>query len=170
MTVDDLAAQLETALFKPGVDYTQRLQLISQFPQAELSVALVQLLEDALRHEEWFRFNSFVEIAFDRATPAMAPVLEASLDAREQQINNENVVDLLGGIGQESSLGVLERTLFWFPSWDDASWIARKCVSALAHLQSTGARAALQRAATEAPAQVAREATEALRSTPDLGQ
>lgn len=123
-------------------------------------------LRESWTSEDWTMFYRYVLAANYHPSRSQTAVLCEALRRRSDAISNEDVVTALGAIADPASVDCLRETLSWEPVWDEARWLAKKALTALATIRTPEALAALRDAADD-PSEEVRTAARELSSTPD---
>lgn len=119
-------------------------------------------LRDAADREDWLVFNQYLIVAYHRPDRRITPILSGVLTRRLPQVNNEDLVSVLGETGDATAVAALGQALRWHPDWDEFHGLAVKCVWAIAAIGGPDATVLLQEAAGSGPERVRMEANEAL--------
>jgi HEAT repeat protein len=106
--------------------------------------------------EDWSQFERYVLAASRHPSRELSPVLCVVLSRRLDDVNNEDIVDVLGEIGDPESVDCLRDALFWQPAWDEFHGLGVKCVWALASIGTAEAIAVLREEASVGPAEIRR--------------
>jgi hypothetical protein len=106
-------------------------------------------LRESLDSQNWRMFDKYVLAATRRPSRAYTSTLCNALAIRSEKLNAEDVVDVLGDIGDPESVGCLEQALEWEPPWDEYRQLGVKIVWALAGINNEEAHVILKRAAAE---------------------
>lgn len=119
--------------------------VISTMPDAERCITLG--LERTSDEEDWLPFERYVVAAMRRPHPSMTDVLSRVLLRHLEEVNNDDIVDVLGTIGDPAAVPALADALIWEPWWDEFRHIAKKATWALSQVGTEEARLILQGAA-----------------------
>ncbi len=128
-----------------------------------------QGLEDSVGRADWRLFNRYILAALLQPDPSMAaaiwPVLDrwndifaSRSDDRSELPNLEDIADVLGMAGNPGAIPSLERALADEPPWDEYHQLAKKCLRALASLDTADSISALRRAARSKVPEISQEA------------
>ncbi len=104
--------------------------------------------------DDWPAFERYVLAASRHPDRSMVSVLCDVLGRQLDDVNNEDVVDVLGAIADPAAVGCLEEAMWWQPPWDEYRSLAVKCVWALAAIGTPEALEVLRAAASTGPAEV----------------
>ena len=124
------------------------LPVIAAMPGVEhcLTVGMNQ----AADARDWLTFGRYVIAASRRPDASMTDVLCRVLLQRVPEVNNDDVVDLLGVIRDPAAVPALADALIWEPDWDEFRHISRKATWSLGQTGTEEARLLLQGAAETA--------------------
>lgn len=147
--------ELATILTDFELGDASALARLDQLEDVESCIA--QGLSRSVSLNDWSTFERYVVAAFHHPDPSMVPALCEVLGRQLEEVNNEDIVEVLGAIADPASVGCLETAMWWQPPWDEYRTLAVKCVWALAAIGTPEAVAVLREAASTGPA-VVREA------------
>ncbi|MGH3908498.1 MAG: HEAT repeat domain-containing protein [Pseudonocardiaceae bacterium] len=128
----------------------------------DIKGCIVEGLQKASEATDWLMFDMYVLAASRHPSKLYTAVLCDVLDQQIDDVNNEDIVDLLGGIGDQAAVHCLEGTLWWQPPWDEYRQLGVKVVWALAAIGTPDALAVLRDAAQSEAAEIRRAAAEEL--------
>lgn len=106
-------------------------------------------LRQTRQSEHWPMFERYARAAFYHPSPAYTPMLCEVLARRNDDVNNEDLVDTLAEIADPASVECLREIMHWDPPWDEFGQLARKAVWALAAIGTPEAMDAVREAASD---------------------
>lgn len=106
-------------------------------------------LRQTRQSEDWPIFERYAFAAFYHPSCAYTPVLCEVLARRNDDVNNEDLVDALAEIADPSSVECLRDAYLWRPPWDEFGQLARKAVWALRAIGTPAALAVIREAADD---------------------
>jgi HEAT repeat protein len=112
-----------------------------------MEACVAQGLRQTQQSEDWPMFERYARAAFYHPSPAYTPALCEVLARRNDDVNNEDLVDTLAEIADPASVDCLREMLHWDPPWDEFGQLARKAVWALRAIDTPEALTALREAA-----------------------
>ena len=101
------------------------------------------------RSEDWSMFERYALAAFHHPSRAYTEVVCEVLARRDDDVNNEDLVDTLAEIADPQSVDCLREAWRWDPPWDEFGQLARKAVWALAAIGTPEAMAVVREAADD---------------------
>lgn len=114
-------------------------------------------LERAKASDDWDSLALLVVAALDFQDKRMVPVLTEILVALNARMNNEDVVELLGDIGDERAVPALSRALEAEFDFDEFHWLNVKAIWALERIGTESAIEVIKRS-VDSPFQEVRRA------------
>jgi PBS lyase HEAT-like repeat len=99
--------------------------------------------------EDWPMFERYAFAAFYHPSRAHTSALCEVLSRRNDDVNNEDLVDALAEIADPSSVDCLRDAFRWRPPWDEFGQLARKAVWALRAIDTPEALAVIREAADD---------------------
>lgn len=124
---------------------------------------VVEGLVRSCEAEDWGRFEMFVLGSKACPSSAAVAVLCEVLGRQVWGVNNEDIIEVLGLIGDPMAIDALAASAQWQPDWDEFNWIAIKSVLALAEIGTEDALVALREIASTASERVRERAVAKLR-------
>lgn len=103
---------------------------------------------------DWSAFERYLLAGSRHPNGSMTSVLCEVLSRQLDEVNNEDIVEVLGAIADPAAVGCLEETIWWQPPWDEYRSLAVKCVWALAAIGTPDALGVLRDVASTGPAEV----------------
>ena len=94
-------------------------------------------------------FERYASAAFYHPSHAYTPALCEVLARRNDDVNNEDLVDTLAEIADPRSVDCLREMLRWDPPWDEFGQLARKAVWALRAIDTPEALTVIREAADD---------------------
>src|SRR4051812_29893634 len=113
----DVERQLETALFDPTLSRSERIAAINEL--GDVRELITSGLAASVASEAWERFERWLFAAFTQPSTGMAALLGDVLNRHNPEVNNEDIVEVLGAIADPASVAALESALLWAPEWDE---------------------------------------------------
>lgn len=101
-------------------------------------------LRQARESADWLTFERYVLAAHRHPSRSYVDSLCAVLNQRNEDVNNEDIVDVLGEIADPIAIDCLKEAIWWQPSWDEFRQLAIKAVWALAAVNTPEAIKALE--------------------------
>ena len=148
----DRGAQVEAALFDSGLSRSERLTRIEEL--GDVRDGVLAGLSVTVADEAWARFERWLLAAAAQPSRAMTALLCEVLARRLPEVNNEDLVEVLGEIADPDAVDCLESALLWEPDWDEFHALGVKCVWALGAIATPKARSVLEDAASVGPEEV----------------
>jgi hypothetical protein len=108
-----------------------------------------QGLRRTQQSEDWPMFERYARAAFYHPSRDYTQVLCEVLARRNDDVNNEDLVDTLAEIADPSSVDCLRDTFRWRPPWDEFGQLARKAVWALRGIDTPEALEVILEAAAD---------------------
>ena len=105
------------------------LKWLSTFTQIEPCISTG--LKRTSTSGDWALFGRYVVAAACHPSRTYTSTLCAVLAQHSAPVNFEDIVEVLGIIGDPAALESIEETLTWEPAWDEYHQLAVKCVWAL---------------------------------------
>lgn len=99
--------------------------------------------------QDWPMFERYARAAFYHPSRAYTSVLCDVLARRNDDVNNEDLVDTLAEIADPTSVECLRDAFGWEPPWDEFGQLARKAVWALRAIGTPEALAVIREAADD---------------------
>ncbi|TDD54487.1 hypothetical protein E1263_26970 [Kribbella antibiotica] len=144
-------------------------EIAAEYPEVISSIA--GWIREAAAREDWRMVERFANLAAPLAPPGVGEVLRELLDADIDQLNNEDVVDILGELraveAASSLFRAVERSL---ESDAPAYWLCQKAIGSLRDLETDEANDYLRTlTAATWPGPIRWYAAEALQIEDELG-
>lgn len=115
-------------------------------------------IEDGLRRaaqdEDWLSFELHLLAGSIVPSSRYSRLLCDVLDRRVPELNNEEVVAVMGEIADPSTVDALERSLWWHPDWDEFHGLGKKAIDALAAISTDVAWTVIEDAAITGPSEI----------------
>ncbi|GGK05310.1 hypothetical protein GCM10010123_38980 [Pilimelia anulata] len=131
------------------MEQNELLNQISSLRDVESCIS--EELAKAVDGRDWDSLEVLLWAAICHPCEAYAPVLERMLHRREPGVPVEDLIEVLGEIGSETSVVHLERAMYWRPEWDEFHSVAVKCIGALAAIGNESAKVVVETVSSTAP-------------------
>jgi HEAT repeat protein len=148
----DPCEDLERVLFDAELTRSECIVAIAGLVDVEECIA--EGLSSTAADGAWGRFERWLLAAYEQPSRALTPMLCEVLARRMPEVNNEDLVEVLGEIGDPRAVDAIEDALLWEPDWDEFHALGVKCVWALGAIATPEARSMLEDAASVGPEEV----------------
>lgn len=166
---DGSRADLVDALAIGFITTERATAIATQYPEATASI--VGWIQEAATSQDWRRVERLANLAAPLRAPGLGEALRDLLDASIDQLNNEDMVDILGEIRAVESVNSLFRLAERSVESDSpAYWLCQKVILSLSELDTEEANGYLRAmTATSWPRPIRWHAAVALEIEDELG-